>query len=344
MKKILLAPLVLIALVISCKKTDAPPSEVEEQTEAVAGTVHRTCVSHEVLEEQLRQDPGMRARRQSLEEATQTFMKLKKPSPPSGGGGGGGGTGGGGTGTLVIPVVVNVLYRTSTENISDAQIQSQIDVLNRDFANTNTDGANTPAEFQDERAAVGIKFVLANINRKSSTKNSWSITREDMKHVSTGGIDATDPANNLNIWVVNKMTYAGSTILGYAQFPGGPAATDGVVIGYNFFGSTGVVSAPYNLGRTATHEVGHWMNLYHIWGDATCGSDGVDDTPQHNTNNYGCPTYPHLSTCSGKPVEMTMNYMDYTDDACMYMFTNGQAARMNATFFAANAPRASFTN
>ena len=102
------------------------------------------------------------------------------------------------------------------------------------------------------------------------------------------------------------------------------------------------VAAPFNKGRTATHEIGHWMNLNHIWGDATCETDNVDDTPQHNASNYGCPAYPHKSTCAGQPTEMTMNYMDYTDDPCMYMFTNGQAARMKATFFAANAPRASF--
>ncbi|MFM8918170.1 MAG: M43 family zinc metalloprotease, partial [Bacteroidota bacterium] len=88
----------------------------------------------------------------------------------------------------------------------------------------------------------------------------------------------------------------------------------------------------YNKGRTATHELGHWLNLRHIWGDATCGSDQVSDTPTHNASNYGCPSYPHYSTCSGSPIEMTMNYMDYTDDACMYMFTAGQKSRMNATF------------
>jgi hypothetical protein len=145
----------------------------------------------------------------------------------------------------------------------------------------------------------------------------------------------------LNMWVVNKMTSQGQTILGYAQFPGGSAATDGVVIGYNFFGRNGVLSAPFNKGRTATHEVGHWMNLRHIWGDATCGNDFVGDTPVHNTYNFGCPAAGHKSTCSGTPVEMTMNYMDYTDDACMYMFSNGQKTRSLA-IFAAGGSRAAF--
>jgi hypothetical protein len=100
---------------------------------------------------------------------------------------------------------------------------------------------------------------------------------------------------------------------------------------------------PYNLGRTATHEVGHWMNLRHIWGDATCGSDLVADTPNHNAANYGVPTYPHLSTCTVTPIEMTMNFMDYTDDRGMYMFTNGQKSRMTA-LFASGGVRAGFRN
>jgi hypothetical protein len=154
-----------------------------------------------------------------------------------------------------------------------------------------------------------------------------------MKKSSKGGIDPTNPAQNLNIWVVNNM----GDILGYAQFPGGSPATDGVVIAHNFFGRTGVVSAPYHLGRTTTHEVGHWLNLRHIWGDATCGNDQVSDTPAHNTANYGCPAAGHKSTCTGTPVEMTMNYMDYTDDACMYMFSAGQKSRMLAIFAAGGA-------
>ena len=97
-------------------------------------------------------------------------------------------------------------------------------------------------------------------------------------------------------------------------------------------GNTGTAAAPYGLGRTATHEVGHFLNLRHIWGDANCGNDQVNDTPVHNTSNGGCPAYPHYSTCSGTPVEMTMNYMDYTYDACMYMFTSDQKLRMQATF------------
>jgi hypothetical protein len=154
---------------------------------------------------------------------------------------------------------------------------------------------------------------------------------------SAQGIAPTSPTTKLNIWVCNM----GGGILGYAQFPGGSSSTDGVVLDDNATGRTGTAAAPFNKGRTATHEVGHWMNLRHIWGDATCGTDQVGDTPTHNTANYGCPSAGHLSTCSGTPVEMTMNYMDYTDDACMYMFSGGQKTRMLAVF-ASGGPRNSF--
>ncbi len=107
-------------------------------------------------------------------------------------------------------------------------------------------------------------------------------------------------------------------ILGYAQFPGGNPATDGVIILYNALGLTNLV--PYNLGRTATHEVGHWLNLRHIWGDANCGNDFVGDTPLHTGANYGCPAEGTKSTCTGTPIMMTMNYMEYSDDPCFYMF------------------------
>ncbi|RYF77048.1 MAG: zinc metalloprotease, partial [Cytophagaceae bacterium] len=141
-------------------------------------------------------------------------------------------------------------------------------------------------------------------------------------------VDPIDPAHNLNIWICN----IGGGILGYAQFPGGSAATDGVVIGPQYFGNTGYVAAPYDKGRTATHEIGHWLNLRHIWGDASCGNDLVADTPTQQTANYGCPSFPHVTCGNGANGDMYMNYMDYTNDPCMYMFTNGQTTRSRALF------------
>ena len=227
-------------------------------------------------------------------------------------------------GVIVIPVVVNVLYQNNAQNISDAQIASQISVLNADFAATNSDYSLTPATFQSVRSGnTNIQFVLDAVVRKSTTTTSWG-TNDAMKKSSSGGIDATSTSTKLNLWCCNL----GGGILGYAQFPGGTAATDGVVIDDNAFGSSGSVTSPYDKGRTATHEVGHWLNLRHIWGDRRCGDDLVGDTPLHTGANYGCPAACAKSTCKPSSIMMTMNYMDYTDDACMYMFSAGQKTRM----------------
>jgi hypothetical protein len=275
----------------------------------------RACASMEVLGTNLANDPSLQSRMEKIEGHTKWAIETGAFARI------------GADGKIEIPVIVNVLWKTTSENISDAQIQSQIDVLNEDFNATNSDVSQTPAIFSGVVADVDVRFVLAGVNRVKTSKKKWG-TNDAMKKASLGGINPTDPAHNLNIWVVNNM----GGILGYAQFPGGNPATDGVVIAHNYFGRTGVVSAPYHLGRTATHEVGHWLNLRHIWGDTSCGSDMVDDTPVHNTANYGCPSAGHKSTCSGTPVEMTMNYMDYTDDACMYMFSQGQKSRMMSIF------------
>jgi hypothetical protein len=273
------------------------------------------CASQEMLAIHLQQDPGLAGRMKAIEEATENFIKNPVNSYLS-------------NGNVVIPVVVNVLYKTAAENVSQAQIQSQIDVLNADFAATNADYNTTPAYFQAARSGdTRIRFVLDQVIRKSTTKSSWR-TDDAMKKSARGGINPTSPSNKLNLWVCNMS----GGILGYAQFPGGSLATDGVVIDDNGFGSTGTASAPYGLGRTATHEVGHWLNLRHIWGDATCGNDFVSDTPLHQTSNGGCPAFPKYGSCSATVPMMTMNYMDYTYDACMYMFSLGQNTRMNATF------------
>jgi hypothetical protein len=276
-----------------------------------------------VLQEQLKADPTLAARMEAIETFTRNFEK--NPAAyrllPDG--------------TMEIPVVFNVLYKTTAENVSLTQLQSQIDVLNEDFGATNADYNLTSTYNSVKAGNTGIRFVLDAVNRRSTTTTSWS-TNDAMKK-SAKGIAPTSPTTKLNIWVCNM----GGGILGYAQFPGGSSATDGVVLDNNATGRTGTATAPFNKGRTATHEVGHWLNLRHIWGDATCGNDQVADTPPHNTANYGCPAAGHTSTCSPAQVEMTMNYMDYTDDACMYMFSAGQKTRMQATY-AIGGPRASF--
>jgi hypothetical protein len=165
------------------------------------------------------------------------------------------------------------------------------------------------------------------IERKFTTKTAWS-SNDDMKRPLKEGLAAWDATAYLNIWVCNL----GSSSLGYSSFPGAPVSLDGVVIDYRYFGTLNT-RAPFNLGRTATHEVGHWLNLYHIWGDSQCGNDHVEDTPLHHGANYGCPAHPSIYTnCGSQTVEMPMNFMDYTNDACMSMFTLGQKARMKALF------------
>lgn len=287
---------------------------------------HRNCGTMHYLEQQKSQDPGLELRMEQIE--TQTRQLISQGSEKSGM-------------VVTIPVVFHVLYNTTALNISDARLLAQLDVLNKDFARLNADANNTPSIFQSVAANTNIQFCLAQrdpngnpttgIVRRSTTVSSFS-SNNAMKFTAQGGSDAWNTSQYLNIWVCNL----GGGLLGYAQFPGGAANTDGVVV---LTGSVGGPSAPgtatnYNLGRTATHEVGHWLNLRHIWGDATCGSDLVSDTPTHNTSNGGCPAYPHYSTCTGTPIEMTMNYMDYTYDNCMNMFTAGQASRMNAAITA----------
>jgi hypothetical protein len=310
MKKIILSIMAFMML-FSCQndQTDTPDL-------STAAVVLRGFASQDVLNAQLKADPTLALRMNQIEAFTQKAMLTNRLV----------------NGKIEIPVAVNVLYRTAAENISLAQIQSQIDILNKDFNAANSDFNQVPALFSGVKANVGITFVLVGGFRKSTTKTSWGTT-DDMKRASTGGIDPTSPTTTLNLWVCT----IGGGILGYAQFPGGASSTDGVAIDSKYVGSSGTATAPYNLGRTATHEVGHWMNLRHIWGDATCGSDLVSDTPTHNAANYGVPAYPSYSTCSGTPVEMTMNYMDYTDDRGMYMFSNGQKSRMSAIFVSGGA-------
>ena len=287
------------------------------QNEKAADT--RNCGSMEALEAQLQQDPTLAKRMEQIEQHTAHYLEAQQTQK---------------TATVVrIPVVVHVVYRTTAQNVSNQMIYDQIAVLNRDFRKMNADAGSVPSHFAGLAADTEIEFCLATrdpqgnpttgITRTKTKKVSFS-TNNGVKHSSTGGKDAWPAGQYLNLWVCNL----GQSLLGYAQFPGGSAATDGVVVLYSSL--PGGSAAPYNLGRTATHEVGHWLNRRHSWGDATCGNDLVSDTPLHNTSNGGCPASNHRSTCSGTPLEMWMNYMDYTYDQCMYMFTTGQKTRMHA--------------
>lgn len=256
-------------------------------------------------------------------------------------------------GIITIPVVVHVIHSGQAygvaPNITDTQVQSQITVMNNDFRklagtpgyNTNTVGADTM-----------IQFALAKVDPNGNPTSG--IDRVNMCYTAwtTGGVDAFvkprtiwDPTQYMNMWSV-QFGGSSSSILGYAQFPsnsglaglnvsGGAAETDGVVANYATFGSTDyndgtfLLNAPYDKGRTMTHEVGHFLGLRHIWGDATCGDDYCADTPTAHTSNYSCNT--SIASCTSSSVfEMVQNYMDYTPDACMNIFTINQKDRITA--------------
>lgn len=352
MRKFILPLLLITAVFIGCQDSEvANPTDQQTTidmsdffvyTELNApkgdnGKDDKNCHSMNVLNRQLDENPGLYKKMYDIEYASRKFIASKKPDGKPGGGGGNGGggdDGGGGTdpvddglGVINIPVYIHVVYSNSNENISDAQINSQMQVLNDDFRRTNNDASNTPSEFATVAADSEITFTLANTFRYSSTRTSWG-TNDAVK----AAYPPVTPETHMNIWVAN----IGGGILGYAQFPGGNLATDGIVVSPQYFGTTGYVAAPFDGGRTTTHEVGHYLNLRHIWGDGRCNRDDfVADTPRADRPNYGCPT----SAYHCRSNDQFMNYMDYTNDDCMNMFSLGQKDRMRS-IFAAGGPRA----
>ncbi|MFY7671112.1 M43 family zinc metalloprotease [Tenacibaculum sp. MEBiC06402] len=310
MRKVVLSIVAAATLLIGCQnnETDQP---VETNDEVVAQKSAKQCFTMDKLNENLAQDPSLAGKMASIEEQTFKFISEQENV-----------LGRLVNGKIQIPVVFHVIYRQASENLPLSVLEDQIAALNEDFNLQNPNRGAMPAEFAGVEANVGIDFVIEDVIRVSSRKRSWR-PDDSMKFSSSGGSDVVNPQEFLNIWIVNNMPYRGGTILGYAQFPGGSWSTDGVVLGSRFVGRT---------DRTATHEVGHWLNLRHIWGDGGCGAtDFVADTPDAAGPSRGCPTYP---TVECGTTNMTMNFMDYSSDDCMYMFTNGQKARMDAVFAA----------
>ncbi|MEP7168574.1 MAG: T9SS type A sorting domain-containing protein [Bacteroidota bacterium] len=293
------------------------------------------CATMEYLAAQKAADPGLEARMADIEKQTQKWVAENANQRTAA--------------VVTIPVVFHVVYNTSAQNISDAQCGYQLAQLNADFARLNSDAGNTPSVFQGVAANTQIQFCFAQrdpngnatsgIVHKSTSTSSFS-SNDNVKRNANGGDDAWDRNNYLNLWICNL----GGGLLGYAQFPGGTASTDGVVVHYGSVGSIAHPSsynwggANYNYGRSCTHEVGHWVNLIHIWGDSNCGNDQVSDTPTQQTSNFGCPNFPHVTCSNGPNGDMFMNYMDYSDDNCMNIFTAGQTTRITATI---NGTRAS---
>ncbi|MFM9027299.1 MAG: M43 family zinc metalloprotease [Bacteroidota bacterium] len=293
----------------------------------------RTCGTHDRYVQAVQNDPSIARMRAQMEQQMQEWIR-RQPSQRTSGG----------SVLVTVPVVVHVLYYNNIQNITDAQILSQIDVLNMDYSFTNTDTGLVPNAFKPLTSNTQIQFCMASLDPTGNPttgieRRAVTVTRignsSRYYNYSQGGLAAWDRNRYLNFWICD---IDGGSTLGYTYLPGSvPASYDGVVIDYRFWGTTGIVTAPFNKGRTATHEVGHWFNLEHIWADEpSCSADdGVADTPQQKGENYGCPSYPQTTQSGGRcvttdPSAMFMNYMDYTDDRCMYMFTAGQAARMQA--------------
>lgn len=264
------------------------------------------------------------------------------------------------TTVVTVPVVVHVLYEQAVQNISDVQILSQITVLNEDFRKLNPDFSTVvPAAFQPFGADMEIAFCLATKDPNGNTTNG--IVRKsvgttfdfDANYYKAAGDLAWDPTKYLNIWIGDLTN---TTLLGWAYLPEGAAGQplDGLAIGYKYFGTIGTAVAPYNKGRTGTHEIGHYFGLLHPWGSIdddtdTCGSvtndDGVADTPATSAAYYGCPTFPEFTnSCEPSTYtngDMFMNFMDYVDDDCMAFFTTGQKVITQNTLAG---PRASLLN
>ena len=252
---------------------------------------------------------------------------------------------------ITIPVVFHILHNIEDgsitgSNISDEQIAAQLEVLNDDFRRLNKDSVNTRAQFKGLAADLEIEFCLAQvtpegipfngIHRIYTDKTEFTVELNDAKFEEEGGTAAWPKDDYLNIWVVdNLITSEGKETIGYAQFPEEAgllpitAETDGVVIVDHAFGKKGTATGPYHLGRTATHEIGHWLNLYHLWGEEeNCEADDlVEDTPVQEKANTGCK-----KTVSCETEDMTENYMDYSYDVCKNIFTQGQKERVQFLF------------
>ncbi|MEN9370744.1 MAG: hypothetical protein RI952_1609 [Bacteroidota bacterium] len=281
------------------------------------------CSTHEYTEEVSKQDPQFVINQAQLEKETQAFIKGLKPGANK-------------SAVKIIPIVFHVFHNGGSENIPKERIIEQVEILNKDFRRLNADTASTNPIYKGIAADCQIEFRLAKIDPNGNCTDGIVRYQTDQTFNADNPIKALSawPNNKyFNVWVVETITPsagtpAGGVVLGRSQFPGGANSTDGILLKSTVCGNT---TAYNNFGRTLSHEMGHSFNLRHIWGDATCGTDLVDDTPPHSAANSGCPVN-KVSTCvSGNVIEMTENYMDYTDGSCQNMFSLGQNVRVQAT-------------
>ncbi|MEO5570675.1 MAG: M43 family zinc metalloprotease [Bacteroidia bacterium] len=281
------------------------------------------CLTETLFQQKAKQDPSLLKIRDQVELETQKYVAQhavqKTTMVPK-----------------IIPVVFHVIHEGGPENISTAQILDQLDSLNKDFRRLNADTVDTPAPFKPLAADCNIEFRLAQLDPNGNCTDGITRQFSLLTTNANDNIKVFDywPSNEyLNIWIVKSIYFPPTTFFcgGYAQFPGGNSLTDGIVMCGYYVGSIGTAAGNGYNGRIATHEIGHWLNLRHIWGDVPCGNDFVADTPIQNESN-ACPNFPKIDTaCNNGPNgAMFTDYMDYTWGECTNMFSEGQRLRMEA--------------
>jgi PKD repeat protein len=295
---------------------------------AFSASAQEKCLTEIMFREEAEKNPALLQQREQFEEYIHDYVENTPAQRAAGV-------------VRIIPVVVHVVHYGGPENISDEQILNQIDILNQDFRRLNPDTNQTPAPFKAIAADSEIEFQLAKLDPQGNCTNGIVRIYNSMTYNARDNVKSVSywPSTKyLNIWIVNSISNTNGSpgqVIGYAQFPGGNAATDGIVIKHDYMGAIGTANAS-GAGRTTTHEVGHWLSLRHIWGDdgGSCsGSDFVSDTPnQADWTLSICPTFPRTDVCtSTSPGILFSNYMDYTNGDCQNIFTNGQKQRFNAT-------------
>ena len=281
----------------------------------IAASAQDTCGTYEYYQEMMKNDPVFRMK-QELSKRTSSSTRSSVQ------------------GLVTIPVVVHVIYNNEEENVSDEQIYSQLQVLNEDFGNV----IAAPTMWHEVAANPEMEFCLATrdiygnatcgITRTYTDSTVFRI-QTSVKDESTGGISGWPATDYLNVFVCDI-----ANLRGYATFPDAEDSIDGIVLDYLSFGlgpQFNFSDPRFNLGRTGTHEVGHWLRLSHIWGDGGCDiDDGISDTPSSPGPNFGCAI--NSPACRGDSVNMVQNYMDYSDDACMNLFTQDQVNLMRKAF------------
>jgi len=291
------------------------------------------CASAEMFQQMLKTDPVFAKNQALLEKETQEFAAKKIRGKAS-------------AANMIIPIVFHIIHTGGADNISDAQIQDQVATLNTDFQRMMADTTLTPAAFKPYAGALNVEFRLATIDPNGNCTQGITRTYSTLANCAYDPQTVKSlvywPSNKyFNVWVVSVLRYStGGSCSGggYAQFPGGGSTfTDGVIIRGDLIGSIGTSATNGGWGnfrgRYLIHEAGHWLNLRHIWGDAVCGNDLVSDTPPAPASNSGCPLFPHNANNScgaGADGEMYDDYMDYSQGACLNLFTQGQVTRMDA--------------